>query len=46
MENGAFAFIQAVFHIVLFLVVHASRARNGVRLNHKHNRTLKRKESP
>jgi hypothetical protein len=46
MEDGAFAFIQAVFHVLLFIVVHANRARNGVRPGHKLNRSLKRKEVP
>jgi len=37
MEDGAFAFIQAVFHVLLFIVVHGNRARNGVRPSHKQN---------
>ena len=31
MEDGAFAFLQAVFHVLLFVLVHGNRARNGVR---------------
>ena len=46
MEDGAFAFIQAVFHVLLFIVVHGNRARNGVRSDHKQNRSLSRKEVP
>ncbi len=46
MEDGAFAFIQAVIHVLLFLVVHGTRARNGVRPGHQQNRSLKRKEIP
>ena len=46
MEDGAFAFIQAVFHVLLFIVVHGKRARNGVRPSHKQNRSPKRKEVP
>jgi hypothetical protein len=46
MEDGAFAFIQAVFHVLLFIVVHGSRARKGVRPSHKQKRSLKRKEVP
>jgi hypothetical protein len=46
MEDGAFALIQAVFHVLLFIVVHGNRARNGVRPSHKQNRSPKRKEAP
>jgi hypothetical protein len=45
MEDGAFAFIQAVFHVLLFIVVHGNRARNGVRPGHKNNRSLKPRRS-
>ncbi len=44
MEDGAFAFIQAVFHVLLFLVVHGNRARNGARPTHKRDQSVKRKE--
>ena len=44
MEDGAVAFIQAVFHVLLFIVVHGSRTRNGVR--HGHKQSPKRKEAP
>lgn len=27
MNDNAFAFIQAVFHVVLFMVIHGNRAR-------------------
>ena len=46
MEDSAFAFIQAVFHVLLFIVVHGTRARNGVRPSHRQNESLKRKEIP
>jgi hypothetical protein len=46
MEDGAFGFIQAVFHVLLFILVHGNRARNAVRPSHKQNRSLKRKEVP
>jgi hypothetical protein len=46
MEDGAFAFIHAVSHILLFLVVHGNRARNEARPTHKRNQSLKRKEVP
>jgi hypothetical protein len=46
MEDGAFAFIQAVFHMLLFIVVHGNRARKGARPSHKQNRSLKRKDIP
>jgi hypothetical protein len=45
MEDAAFAFIQAAFHVLLFLVVHGNRARNA-RLSHKRNQSVKRKEVP
>ena len=44
MEDGAFAFIQAVFHVLLFIVIHGNRARNGVRPDPKQNQSLNRKE--
>jgi len=30
MADDAFAFIQAVFHVILFIVVHVHRARHGL----------------
>jgi len=44
MEDGVFAFIQAVFHVLLIIVVHGNRARNSVRPGHEQNRSLKRKD--
>jgi hypothetical protein len=44
MQDG-FAFVQAVFHIALFLVVHGARARNRTIVRRK-NQLLKRKEVP
>ena len=42
MSDDAFAFIQAVFHVILFIVVHGHRARHGIRAHRKqrkvHNR--------
>jgi hypothetical protein len=35
MDDGAFAFIQAVFHVVLFIVVHGQRARRGIKTPRK-----------
>ena len=46
MEDGAFRFIQAVFHVLLFILVHGNRARNSVRPSHRRNQSLKRKEVP
>jgi hypothetical protein len=46
MGDSAFAFIQAVFHVLLFIVVNGSRTRNGVRPSHKRSHSLKRKEIP
>jgi hypothetical protein len=46
MEDGAFAFVQAVFHVLLFVLVHGNRARKGVRPGHKRNHLPKRKEVP
>ena len=46
MEDGAFAFIQALFHVLVFIVVHGNRARNGVRASHRPSQSLKRKEIP
>jgi hypothetical protein len=42
MADDAFAFIQAVFHVILFIVVHGHRARRGIKAHRKqtevHNR--------
>ena len=46
MEDGAFGFIQAVFHVLLFILVHGNRARNGVRPSHTQHQSVKRKEAP
>ena len=46
MEDGAFAFIQAVFHVVLFILVHGNRARNAARPSQRRNHSPKRKEVP
>ena len=43
MEDGAFAFIQAVFHVLLFIVVHGNRAQTGLRPSHKQKQLLQRK---
>ncbi len=44
--EDSFAFVQAVFHVVLFIVVHWSRARNHTRIGRRENQFLKRKEVP
>jgi hypothetical protein len=44
MEDCAFAFIQAVFHVLLFILVHGNRARNRVRPSNRRNHLPKRKE--
>ena len=46
MEDGAFAFVQAVFHVLLLVLLHGNRARNGARPSHKRNPLPKRKEVP
>ena len=35
MEDGAFAFIQAVFHVVLFFVIHGRCSRHRIKTNRK-----------
>jgi hypothetical protein len=39
-DNNAFAFIQAVFHVILFMAIHGSKTRRG---NRKAAQPLKRK---
>ena len=46
MEDGAFIFVQAVFHVLLFALMHGNRARNGVRPSQRRNHLPKRKEVP
>jgi hypothetical protein len=33
MNDGGFAFIQAVFHVVLFIVIHGQRTKQRPRVN-------------
>ncbi len=35
MDDGVLAFIQAVFHVVLFIVIHGQRAQQGLQARRK-----------
>ena len=41
-EDGAFSFIQAVFHVILFIVVHCNRSGRGIKTTRKQPATQKR----
>jgi hypothetical protein len=45
MAEGAFTFIQAVFHVVLFIVVHGHRTRRDVKTQRKQRGLQKRNSS-
>ena len=42
MNDGGFAFAQAIFHVALFFVIHGCRTRSGIKTKRNQGRSQKR----